>query len=88
MYKGQHLEQLDSDLLEQLKLIVCKIVQLWEEYGYDAMSLEAKTKIRQIALQFPDTMRYYYHQLASSEILTLGSLSIKALSCLEYSNPI
>lgn len=69
-----HLEQLDSDLLEQLKLIVCKIVQLWEEYGYDAMSLEAKTKIRQIALQFPDTMRYYYHQLASSEILTLGSL--------------
>jgi len=69
-----HLEQLDSDLLEQLKLIVCKIVQLWEEYGYDAMSLEAKTKIRQIALQFPDTMRYYYHQVASSEILTLGSL--------------
>lgn len=69
-----HLEQLDSDLIEEVKLIVCKIVRLWEEYGYDVMSLEAKTKIKQIALQFPGTMRYYYHQVASSEILTLRSL--------------
>ena len=67
-----HLEQLDSDLIEQVKLIVCKIVRLWEEYGYDVMSLEAKTKIKQIALQFPQIMWYYYQQIASEKMRLLN----------------
>jgi hypothetical protein len=67
-----HLEQLDSALIEQVKLIACKIVRLWEEYGHDVISLEARTKIKQIALQLPQIMGYYYQQIASAKMHLLN----------------
>jgi hypothetical protein len=66
------LEQLDSALIEQVKLIACKIVRLWEEYGHDVISLEARTKIKQIALQLPQIMGYYYQQIASAKMHLLN----------------
>jgi sulfite reductase (NADPH) flavoprotein alpha-component len=60
-----HLEQADSDLLRKLKLTVCKIIQLFEQFGDDVMTLEVSTEIRQIARQFPDMMLHYYERVAA-----------------------
>ncbi|MCP2730886.1 cytochrome b5 domain-containing protein [Limnofasciculus baicalensis] len=59
-----NLEQADSNLLQQLKLIVCKIVRLFEQFGDDVMTSEVRTEIKQIARQFPNIIDHYYHRVA------------------------
>jgi sulfite reductase (NADPH) flavoprotein alpha-component len=65
LYKiSTNLEQADSFLLHKLKLTVCKVIQLFEQFGDDVITLEVGRQIQQIAKQFPDIMQDYYQYVA------------------------